>query len=221
MAYQEEAPFHHSLLTTFRKRFTHDSLGTINDAIARLIADTPLTTDEQTRDERADEQGASESPPPQGQLLIDATCVPADITYPTDLNLLNDAREKTEEIIDRLHACRTSPEKKPRTYRQKARQAYLRVAKAKKPGRQKFRRGIGKQLRYLRRNLHTIASLAHEGLLVTLPPQALPPAARHSGTVSAAALDVHAPLPSYRCSLGEHQPATCPAHRARQSRAPG
>ena len=37
MAYQDEAPFHHSLLTTFRKRFTHDSLGAINEAIARLI----------------------------------------------------------------------------------------------------------------------------------------------------------------------------------------
>lgn len=169
MAYQAEAPFHHSLLTTFRKRFTHDSLGTINDAIARLIADTPLTTDEQTHDDRGDEQGESESPPPQGQLLIDATCVPADITYPTDLNLLHDAREKTEEIIDRLHACRATPKKKPRTYRQKARQAYLRVAKAKKPGRQKLRQGIGKQLRYLRRNLRTIAGMAQEGLLVTLP----------------------------------------------------
>ena len=33
----------------------------------------------------------------------------------------------------------------------------------------KARQGIGKQLRYLRRNLSTIASLAHEGLLVTLP----------------------------------------------------
>jgi len=56
--------------------------------------------------------------------------VPADITYPTDLKLLNDAREKTETIIDHLHACRATPKKKPRTYRQKARQAYLRVAKA-------------------------------------------------------------------------------------------
>ncbi len=39
MAYQEEAPFHHSLLPTFRKHFTLDSLGKINEAIARLIAD--------------------------------------------------------------------------------------------------------------------------------------------------------------------------------------
>jgi hypothetical protein len=168
MAYQDAAPFHHSLLTTFRKRFTHDSLGTINDAIARLIADAQPTTHNQTH-EQVGEEKESEAPPPKGQLLIDATCVPADIKYPTDLNLLNDAREKTEEIIDRLHTCRVTPKKKPRTYRQKARRDYLRVAKARKPGRQKLRQGIGKQLRYLRRNLGTIADMAQEGLLITLP----------------------------------------------------
>ena len=58
---------------------------------------------------------------------------------------------------------------KPRTYRQNARRAYLRVAKARKPGSKKIRQGIGKQLRYLRRNLGSIAAMAQEGLLMTLP----------------------------------------------------
>jgi hypothetical protein len=173
-AYQHEAPFHHSLLTTFRKRFTHDSLGTINEAIAQLIVDAQSTKDLSPTKEaplnttrvnaKEDDNPAS----PKGQLLVDATCVPADITYPTDLKLLNDAREKTEAIIDHLHAARTSPLKKPRTYRQKARQAYLGVAKARKPGRRKLRKSIGKQLRYLRRNLGSIAVMAQEGLLVSL-----------------------------------------------------
>jgi IS5 family transposase len=173
-AYQHEAPFHHSLLTTFRKRFTHDSLGTINEAIAQLIADaqptkdTPPTKDAPSTD-RVNANEDDESTPPNGQLLVDATCVPADITYPTDLKLLNDAREKTEAIIDHLHVARPSPTKKPRTYRQKARQAYLRVAKARRPGRRKLRQGIGKQLRYLRRNLSSIAVMAQEGRLVALP----------------------------------------------------
>jgi hypothetical protein len=95
--------------------------------------------------------------------------VPADIKYPTDLNLLNEAREKTEEIIDHMHTCRTTPQPKPRTYRQNARRAYLRVAKARKPKKATRRQAIGKQLRYLRRNLRSIATMAHEGLLVTLP----------------------------------------------------
>lgn len=106
---------------------------------------------------------------PNGQLLVDATCVPADITYPTDLKLLNDAREKTEAIIDHLQACRATPKQKPRTYRQKARQAYLRVAKAKNPGKQKLRKGLGAQPRSLRRNLGAIAVLAQEGRLMSLP----------------------------------------------------
>ena len=169
MEYQHEAPFHHSLLTTFRKRFTHDSLGAINEAIARLIADAQPTTDAPPNPDLVDAQEKDEPASPNGQLLVDATCVPADITYPTDLKLLNDAREKTEAIIDHLQACRATPKQKPRTYRQKARQAYLRVAKAKKPGKQKLRKGIGAQLRYLRRNLGSIAVLAQEGLLMSLP----------------------------------------------------
>lgn len=166
MAYQAEAPFHHALLTTFRKRFRHDRLGHIHEAIARQALDAPST--EEGPGERP---GASESLAPKGQLLVDATCVPADIKYPTDLHLLNEAREKTDTLIDHLHARRATPTKKPRTYRQNARRAYLRVAKSKKPGRQKLRQGIGKQLRYLRRNLRTIASMAQEGLLVSLPPK--------------------------------------------------
>jgi IS5 family transposase len=167
--YQHEAPFHHSLLTTFRKRFTHDSLGTINEAIARLLVDAQPKTDAPPHTERDDVKGDDEPAPPQGQLLVDATCVPADMSYPPDLKLLNEARENTEAIIDHLHVARTSPKKKPRTYRQKARQSYLRVAKAKKPGEQNLSKGMGKQLRYLRRNLGAIAVMAQEGLLGALP----------------------------------------------------
>jgi len=33
----------------------------------------------------------------RGKLLINATCAPADIKYPTDIGILNEAREKTEK----------------------------------------------------------------------------------------------------------------------------
>ena len=134
MAYQAEAPFHHSLLTTFRKRFTQGSLRDINEAIARLALDA-----QPTEEEPSEAPPSGDISPPKGQLLVDATCVPADITYPTDLKLLNAAREKTEVLIAHLPAGRVTPTKKPRTYRQNARRDYLRVAKAKKPGRQKLR----------------------------------------------------------------------------------
>ena len=35
-------------------------------------------------------------------LPVDASCTTADITYPTDLKFLNEARESTERIIDDL-----------------------------------------------------------------------------------------------------------------------
>jgi hypothetical protein len=38
-----------------------------------------------------------------GKLLIETTCIPQDIQYPTDVRLLNDVREKTEKIIDVLY----------------------------------------------------------------------------------------------------------------------
>lgn len=48
---------------------------------------------------------------------MDATCVPADIRYPTDLGLLNEAREKTESYIDTLYESLRGRIDKPRTYR--------------------------------------------------------------------------------------------------------
>jgi hypothetical protein len=51
-------------------------------------------------------------------LLLDATCAPADINYPNDLGLLNQARVKTEKIIDTLYEpLKVKLDKKPKTYR--------------------------------------------------------------------------------------------------------
>ncbi len=59
----------------------------------------------------------------RGKLILDATCTPADIKYPTDLGLLNEAREHTEKVIDKLYKTQKSKLKaKPRTYRKQARQ---------------------------------------------------------------------------------------------------
>jgi hypothetical protein len=56
----------------------------------------------------------------------DATCTPADIKYPTDIGILNEAREKTEKIIDKLYKeIKEKKKEKPRTYREKGRKDYL------------------------------------------------------------------------------------------------
>ena len=90
---------------------------------------------------------------------MDATCTPADIRYPTDLSLLNEAREKTEAIIDRLHAARSEKNEKPRTYRQTARKEYLAVAKKKRKSSKMIRKAVRKQLGYLRRNLEHLSKV--------------------------------------------------------------
>ena len=60
---------------------------------------------QKTCDKDSDENGGGSDKANSGKLIIDATCAPADITHPTDLKLVNQARQKSEAIIDRLHAC--------------------------------------------------------------------------------------------------------------------
>jgi transposase, IS5 family len=63
---------------------------------------------------------------------VDATCAPADIAYPTDLGLLNDAREKSEIIIDKLYRQAPEDVTKPRTYRKNARKDFLKMSMKRK-----------------------------------------------------------------------------------------
>lgn len=159
--YKDDVPFDHTLMTHFRKRFTKEMLAEINEAIVRKAIAADGKTQEQPDDN-------NDEPSNKGKLIIDATCTPADITYPTDLNMLNDAREKTEEIIDEMHKPFVGNLKKPRTYRVKARKNYLAVVKQKKPGYKKIRNAIGKQLNFVRRNLGHIQSMVDGGLLKLL-----------------------------------------------------
>ena len=78
--YSDEPPFDHSLMVHFRKRFDKASLAKINEAIV-LKAQAPPE-----REEAPDASCDEDQPPaPKGKLLMDATCTPADITYPTDV----------------------------------------------------------------------------------------------------------------------------------------
>ncbi|GGA36519.1 hypothetical protein CYANOKiyG1_54450 [Okeania sp. KiyG1] len=94
------------------------------------------------------------------KLIIDATCAPADISYPTDLNLLNQGRIQTEKIIDILYEpIKSKFNKKPITCRQIAIKEYLKVAKKRRPIRNAIRKAIKKQLKYVSKNLKTIKLL--------------------------------------------------------------
>lgn len=169
--YRDGNVFDPSMMVHFRARFTQEHHRLINEKLIQTSTTKP----------KDKSKGPEDDPPPpssssplknSGKLLIDATCAPADIKYPTDLGLLNEAREKTESIIDGLHDMLVNDDpdwvQKPRTYRKNARKDYLAVAKQKKPGRKKVRKAIGQQLRYVRRNLgHINAMLERDETLLS------------------------------------------------------
>lgn len=95
---------------------------------------------------------------------MDATCAPADIRYPTDLSLLNEAREKLDDIIEIVHKNLGKPGRRPRTYHQIARKAYISIVRNKKPGKKAIRKAIGKQLRYPNGRLYPADYLLHRQL---------------------------------------------------------
>ena len=158
--YTNEKPFDPSLMVRFRQRFRIEQLNTINETLSEQ---NKKDDDDPPADEPPATGGGPEisrkAPENKGKLIMDATCVPADIRYPTDLGLLNEAREKTESYIDVLHEPLRGKVDKPRTYRQVARNDYLQIAKMRKPRKKQLRRALRKQLGYLGRNLKHIEKL--------------------------------------------------------------
>lgn len=149
--YSTEKPFDASMMVHFRKRFREESLREINEQIIKN-AKSRLNKDK-------DDEDLDHGNKRKGKLLIDATCAPADMSYPTDLNLLNEAREKSENLLDVLFSPLVGKERKPRNYRKNARKDYLKIIHNRQGGFRKMRKAIGKQLNYLKRNLTTIDSL--------------------------------------------------------------
>lgn len=147
-SFSDEQPFDPSLFVNFRKRLGREQINEINERILGL------GTEEQTGNEppAGDGQGSSPDAHNKGRLITDATACPQDIAYPTDLNILNDCREKTEQVIDALHQLREEGAK-PRTYRRIARKDYLRTAQKKTKTKKAIRAANRKQLGYLKRNL--------------------------------------------------------------------
>jgi len=169
-SYTTEKPFDTSLMVSFRKRITADMMKEITEeAFAAEVKKAIENEDSDNGSGGASGgsgvvEGAGDEKPNKGAMLLDATCYPADIKYPTDIGLLNHARELTERTIDELHEQLKGPGvEKPRTYRVVARKDYLRYSKKRKPTQQQRRVAIRKQLQYVRRNLDTIKGQVEEG----------------------------------------------------------
>ena len=164
--YQSHQPFVPSLLVEFRKRLNDDVLMEINEMI--IAYNTP------------DDPGAgggggkgSDIAPDRlenrGTIILDASCAPQNISYPQDINLLNEARENLEALIDSI--CCDYNYYKPRMYRKNARRDYLNLAKCKKRTAKKIRRAIKQQLQYIRRDIGYVEAFLSDGVELT-PKQA-------------------------------------------------
>jgi hypothetical protein len=186
--FQAKAPFASSLLVEIRKRMGQTVFDEFHEAIIETVETRRTKKSVKASDDDSDGNGASNSgevvssdaatsmeteqsladEPPRnhGKLILDATVAEQAIRYPTDLGLLNEARELSERIIDELHAKSNRPQKKkPRTYREIARKAYLGLVKLRRPSNRKRRAGIRQQLQFLQRNLNHI-----EAMLTEYPP---------------------------------------------------
>ena len=151
--YSSTCPFGASTMVAFRKRFSPED-------IAEIMEETiPKPEEPESRDD--DDQ----DPPNGGTLTMDATCCPADITYPQDIELLNSTRARLEQVIDQV--CERHGLKKPRTYRKKARKDYLNLVKRKKQGAKNIRKAIRKQLQYIRRDIGYIVRYVQSGIRLT------------------------------------------------------
>ena len=163
--YTGDSPFDASMMTHFRKRISKEMMRRIN---AITFAADAVEGMDNACDAEEQEDGTEEELPPsstnRGTLILDATCCPADIHYPTDVGLLNHARELLENMIDILHPFvqETYPEK-PRTYRQVARKAYLGYTKKRKHTIRETRAQIRGDLQYIRRDIGYIQKIVDAG----------------------------------------------------------
>lgn len=180
-SYSNETPFDASMLVHFRERISANLVNLVNQEMVKGMLET--TSDEPSEKKREEKEISDDvtraaeppsrltnlksEPKNRGKLILDATCAPGDISYPTDLELLNQARKQTEQIIDSLYEqIKGQLEKKPRTYREIARKDYLEVAKKRRASQKERRKAIKKQLQYIKRNLSYIEQLIRSGAVL-------------------------------------------------------
>ena len=166
----------HSGKTDTNTANEHGATATAEDSSERDNSPCNTAADETSGEqEKAQGQSQEESKPQdtplknRGTLILDGTCVPADIHFPTDIHLLNRAREIAEAVIDTLY----EPNKvlfkdKPRTYRENARKEYVLYQKKRKHTYKERRRYIHRFLLYLKRDLQHIEAMIELGCELTL-----------------------------------------------------
>ncbi len=156
--YQEKAPFDASTLVLFRKRISAELLMEANEY---LLAHKDDDNNDHTPPSAGNSDDTLEEEKNKGTLTLDATCAPANIRYPQDISLLNEAREKLENILYRF--CKSYGLPLPRRYSKRARKDYLAFAKSKKHSAKQIRKALRKQLSYVARDIRYLDEFMSDG----------------------------------------------------------
>lgn len=176
--FSSDPVFDPSLFVHIRKRLGNDDFDKMNQIIISKALNANGVDSESDSEKDGNDAKTSQETPVQesesneqeskktknkGKLQLDATIADAHIKFPTDLSLLNDSREKSEGIIDKL--CKVLGLQKPRTYRREARKNWLNLSKSKKKSYKQIQKGIKQQLNYLKRNNKHIDRILDENPL--------------------------------------------------------
>ena len=145
-AFQTEPLFDISMMVYFRKRFTAQDIAEINEELYR-----------RTHREEPPGDGGN-----KGTMVLDATCAPTDVRYPTDLSLLNECRENVEKLIDNIWEKTKKIDHKTSYSRKKARGRYLKIAKQRKLKRKAIKQAVWEPIDYVQRSLTDIDKLLAE-----------------------------------------------------------
>ena len=97
--FNPEPLFDPSLFVNLRKRMGADVFDRFNQTIIKKAAQRDIPTKPITP---KNQLGETDQPTNRGKLQLDATVADSYIKYPTDRDLLNSSREKTEKFIEKL-----------------------------------------------------------------------------------------------------------------------
>ena len=158
--FDPEPLFDPSMMVHFRKRFPVNFVSDVNEYLctgkwpegSRNVDRNDDETGSGNNDNNNDgntPEAAANSSDNQGNLIIDATVAPANIKYPTDIDLLNKSREHLEKAVSLLwnevpHKGHMLPYNK-----KSARRSFLNLSKSKKWTKTKVSKAISEQLRYV------------------------------------------------------------------------
>ena len=146
--FHPEPLFSPSLFVEFRKKLGEQTFGEFSRMLITL------------GHPEADARGGQGTVSNRGKLKIDASVSDQYIRYPNDVSLVNEARVKTEAIIDMLYErLRGQMPVKPRTYRRQAHKRYLAQAKKKQAPASERRKTLRYLLNCVERNLGYIDTM--------------------------------------------------------------